>query len=79
MKIALYGRTVTDANRIGMETLLNMLRQRSTPQLFCYSAFYDCLCGAGIALPDATLFASADELPDDVRLLISLGGDGTYL
>lgn len=79
MKIALYGRTVTDANRIGMETLIKQLRQRRETQLFCHKGFYECLRREGIEFPEAEIFSTGDDLPDDVRLLISFGGDGTYL
>lgn len=60
-----------------ISAFIHKLRQRGLT-LVMHPKIYECLCGQWPGLSDLVDRVSA-ELPDDVDLVVSLGGDGTLL
>lgn len=80
MKIALFGRDMTDAdNLVRLKVLLDTLHDKKA-DLCYFEAFYRSLVGnKSLKIPAGSFFTSAQDLPDDTNLFLSLGGDGTFL
>jgi NAD+ kinase len=79
MKIALFGQTVNPEFYGDLARLFRLFKEKQF-EVIIYRSFWDYLeedCGI---LPEVLdLFETGDDLPDDVKYLISLGGDGTLL
>jgi NAD+ kinase len=79
MKIALFGQTVSPEFYGDLARLFNLFKEKQF-EVFIYRPFWDYLKRDCAILPEVSAsFATGDDLPDDVRYLISLGGDGTLL
>lgn len=79
MKLALFGRRIEDKNLKSLTLLINKLQARGDVE-FCYClSFYDFLKECVEKLPRGTFFISHEDLPTDIDLFLSLGGDGTFL
>lgn len=78
MVIALFGRGVglVDADKLSI--LLNRLD--SCGITLCYHKFlYERMNAFLYKIPAGTIFSSVDDLPNETDLMLSLGGDGTFL
>src|SRR5690606_8586119 len=78
MKVAIYGRTFTDASLPYVQQVFNSLSGHST-EIFIYEKFRDYLSDK-IRLPGKIhSFGNYYDLKDNIDVLLSLGGDGTML
>lgn len=79
MKIALYGRVVQENSYLYLKEMLYMLKERNTT-VFCYTSFYNSLREQWQFSYDFDGFFDHEQpLPEDTDLLLSIGGDGTFL
>ena len=78
MHFALYGRNPGSDTASRMMTLLEHLIIKGV-RLSFFSELADCLAGAGVRHLPGEVFASGEDLPADVDIFLSLGGDGTFL
>lgn len=79
MKIAILGRRMDDESIPRMLTLVNLLHQKGA-ELSYLSRFHNYITvEKGVILPKGTLFSSYEDLPEDLELFLSLGGDGSFL
>lgn len=79
MHFALYGRNFGPDAEKRMRVLLEHLSGRGV-RVSCYAALARCLRNHGMDCPSGgTEFYSAGDLPEDVDIVLSLGGDGTFL
>ena len=80
MKVAIFGRTVY---RTSLPKLLEVLRivEESSSQVYFYEPFFRYITQIcpSFSFRGAEFFSSAGELSEDTGLLLSLGGDGTFL
>lgn len=77
MRIAIYGRKYNESATMYMQQLIDCLIENQV-DIVIYSAFYAFL-SPRVSLPkNVEVFTSHDEL-QDVKYLISVGGDGTLL
>ena len=79
MKAALFGKRI-DKTSIGRLLLLvNNLKEYRHVE-FCYhNSFYELMLELGGKLPQGELFTDHTDLPQDIDIFLSLGGDGTFL
>ncbi len=79
MKAALFGKRI-DKTSIGRLLLfVNNLKEYRHME-FCYhSSFYELIHELGGMLPGGEVFTDYTDLPGDVDIFLSLGGDGTFL
>ncbi|MBR7157842.1 MAG: NAD(+)/NADH kinase [Bacteroidales bacterium] len=79
MKLALFGRNTEYLNLHDLNLLIGRLQESPGVELCCYKPFYESIkekCGnAG----HFNTFSSYSDLPADINLFLSLGGDGTFL
>lgn len=78
MKIAVYGREFQPSVIPYVQSLFDFLQQKGV-QCWIYRDFNDFLTPHVSGLSAFNTFQVKDELPEDVRLMLSLGGDGTML
>jgi len=79
MKIALYGRPFSDDCKINITGLFQTLEDNKV-ELFIYNPFLDFLkSNTGISPAIAGTFETHEDIPRDVELMFSIGGDGTFL
>ena len=79
MKIAIYGKTFNQGFRPYIEELLNILNEHEV-QLSVFSPFYNFICcETGKDHNIDNVFTSYDDFNTSVDLLVSIGGDGTFL
>lgn len=78
IKIAILGREVRSGYRTRLALLLDELSSRRVSFVW-YAPFLAQLSKEGLKIPSGEIFTSSDDLPDDVSLFLSLGGDGTFL
>jgi NAD+ kinase len=79
MKIALYGQTVNPNFFEELSRFFDLLKEKQI-ESFVYGPFLEYLQQeCGIRPEISGWFEDADELPDDISYLFSLGGDGTFL
>lgn len=78
MKIAILGRKLEGDNVLKAANFVEILvRKGVTP---CYrNLFVDRMREASIDLPEGEIFTSFADFPQDVDLVLALGGDGTFL
>ena len=80
MKVAIFGRTIYDSSLERLLDLLGIIEKSDAEPVF-YGPFYSYLqqkC-PGLCMEEASFFSSSEDLPQDTGLLLSLGGDGTFL
>lgn len=78
MKIGLYGTEL----KADFEQNVNELLERvakDAEEVFIYSDYVDVLINHGIALPIHKTFSSHEDILGVLDLLLSIGGDGTFL
>ncbi|NMB37345.1 MAG: NAD(+) kinase [Bacteroidales bacterium] len=78
IKIAILGREVRSGYRTRLTLLLDELSSRRVSFVW-YAPFLEQLSKEGLRTPPGEIFTSSEDLPDDVSLFLSLGGDGTFL
>ncbi len=79
MHFALYGRNFGQDAEKRMRVLLEHLSRRGV-RVSCCTALAESLRLRGIGIPaPAAEFSGAGDLPDNVDIILSLGGDGTFL
>lgn len=79
MKVALFGKRIDKSN---VEKLLLLVDElcRVERVEFCYhSSFMALMQDYNLNLPAGEVFASNSDMPKDIHLFFSLGGDGTFL
>lgn len=74
-KIAIYGNRSQADSLLALSDLLNFLSD-SGFRIFIHNRFYDYLLQSGIDTADAV---PVEHIPPQASLVISLGGDGTFL
>lgn len=79
MKLALFGRRSALANRDDLKLLIDKLMENTGVTLCCYEPLYNIVREAGIEIPQSSTFTSYADLPGDINIFLSLGGDGTFL
>lgn len=78
MNIAIFGRTFSPSFQSHVVSLFDQL-QKHQCQLFIYAPFHSFLLGQGIKSLDCGTFSTFTDAPDDIDVMISMGGDGTLL
>ena len=79
MKAALFGKRIDKTNIGRLILFVNNLKEYKHLE-FCYhTSFYNLIKEFSCELPDGALFSSYENLPADVDIFLSLGGDGTFL
>lgn len=79
MKLALFGRKMEDSNLKKAALLIGRLSEKEEVELCYCRSFYNLLKGSVKSLPAGSFFTASEDLPADVELFLSLGGDGTFL
>ena len=79
MYIALYGRKFGAGTQDKLKVLLSSLSEEEI-QISCYAPLYEYIQGEEIECQCIkSTFTCYEDLPAGVELLLSLGGDGTFL
>lgn len=80
MIIAIFGLTVDPAFSPDMNRFFSLLSQRQV-KAYIYKPFYDLIVTTSQIDPGlvAGVFITGTELPESIRYLFSIGGDGTFL
>ncbi|MFA6712979.1 MAG: NAD(+)/NADH kinase [Bacteroidales bacterium] len=79
MKIALFGREIGKNNEKKFKIFIDAVIDKGADLCF-YNEFYNNLPQTSLkSIKKTKLFSSAADLPEDVNLFLSLGGDGTFL
>jgi NAD+ kinase len=79
MKIALYGRPFSCDCKKNITAFFHILEENQI-ELFIFAPFLEFLKqDAGIMPAVSGTFLSHDDIPSDVQLMFSMGGDGTFL
>jgi NAD+ kinase len=79
MYIALFGRKIEQKSIDRLELLLTSLSERGVKLCF-YSGLLALLHDGKVKnIPEGDVFSSYNDLPKDVDLFMTLGGDGTFL
>jgi NAD+ kinase len=79
MKIALYGRPFSCDCKKNITAFFQILEENQI-ELFIFTPFLEFLKqDAGIMPAVSGTFLSHDDIPSDVQLMFSMGGDGTFL
>lgn len=79
MKLALYGKKVDESNIDSLMFFINKLNEYKGVEL-CYNIhFYNKLLKLEKHIPAGCFFTDAKDLPSDINMFVSLGGDGTFL
>lgn len=79
MIIAIFGINIDSAFTSDLSRLFGLLKERGI-QFYMYEPFFEFVKANCPVQPEVKgLFNADDDLPDDVRFLFSIGGDGTFL
>ncbi len=79
MRFALYSRKVDEINLKKIKLLVNKLNTTKKIE-FCYNALiFEMANKFNINLPQGDVFKTHNDLPDNIDIFLSLGGDGTFL
>ncbi len=79
MTIALFGREIDICSKQKLEKMLNAFITRGADLLF-FEPFYLFLKEKlNMHIADVRLFNSTDDIPQETAVMISVGGDGTFL
>ncbi len=77
--IAIFGTTIDTEFSPDLAKLFVLLKKRNI-KVFMYRPFFEFVKKNCLIQPELDgVFTSGDDLPDHVRLLFSIGGDGTFL
>lgn len=79
MKLALFGRKTDIFNLRKLNNLIHKFKEHGNVELCFYAPFYESLKENGFTDEKYPLFTSFSDLPEDLNLFLSLGGDGTFL
>ena len=79
MKLALFGRKTDIFNLRKLNNLIHKFKEHENVKLCFYAPFYESLKENGFTDEKYPLFTSFSDLPEDLNLFLSLGGDGTFL
>lgn len=79
MKLALFGRKTDISSLKKLNNLIYKLIERNDIELCFYAPFYGALKESNLISGDFPLFCSHGDLPEDINLFLSFGGDGTFL
>jgi NAD+ kinase len=80
MIIAVFGLTLDPAFSPNINRFFGLLKQRRM-KAYIYKPFYELINAGGYLDPEVVsgVFTTGTELPESVRYLFSIGGDGTFL
>ncbi len=84
MKIAIFGRTIDESSKDSLVGFFERLKEKKGIEWYIYDSFYNYLISKEY-IADKTdffitkTFKSGEDLPKEVDLILSLGGDGTFL
>ncbi|KOH46554.1 NAD kinase [Sunxiuqinia dokdonensis] len=79
MIIAIFGINIDSAFSSDLSRLFDLLKERKI-QYYMYRPFYEFVKANCRVQPEVKgLFNAGNDLPDEVRFLFSIGGDGTFL
>ncbi len=80
MIIAVFGLTLDPAFSPNINRFFGLLKQRRM-KAYIYKPFYELISAGGYLDPEVVsgVFTTGTELPESVRYLFSIGGDGTFL
>ena len=79
MKIAIYGKSFQDSFHDAIYRIFEKLN-KSKIEIFVYEPFYNFISENLFFNPRLTkVFNSSEELHDDIEIIFSIGGDGTFL
>jgi NAD+ kinase len=79
MIIAIFGINIDSAFTSDLSRLFVLLKERKI-QFYMYKPFFEFVkANCHVQLEVKGLFNTGDDLPDEVRFLFSIGGDGTFL
>lgn len=79
MKIALFGRNFSSDCYQNIKAFFEIL-EKNKAELYVFAPFLDFLTkNAGIKFNFSGTFESHEDLPDEVEMMFSMGGDGTFL
>ncbi len=79
MRIAIYGHPFEDTSDGFINKMFNILFKKNV-DVIIYKPFYDFLAeNFSINLNKAKVFSSCKEITTDLKFIISIGGDGTFL
>ena len=81
MKVALFGRTIGPSSVPKLAELLSIILSHKDVKVVVYRPFLEHVrsLGENLLPSDCQTFSSYNDLPADTGLLLSLGGDGTFL
>jgi len=85
MKVAIFARNINERWLDGVCSIFDALDENGV-EMICYKPFYEkieplCRMGEIVcrSIDKIALFTGAGDLPDDTDILLSMGGDGTFL
>jgi NAD+ kinase len=79
MKIAIFGKNFSDEFRENLSLLFEKFRKVQA-EIIIYDKFYDFIKkNAGVDLKEAKTFNKYSDIDKSIDLMISMGGDGTFL
>jgi NAD+ kinase len=79
MKIALYGKTFNQGFRPYINELMTILEDHQS-EVLIYKPFYDFICcETGIEPRGCLTFSDHNDFDKSTELMVSIGGDGTFL
>ena len=79
MKLALFGRNTEYLNLDNLNLLIEKLMEYPGVELCFYKPFCESVGYENCKCHNFNTFSSNSDLPDDINLFLSLGGDGTFL
>lgn len=79
MKFAIFGRDSDGLNIGQLKYLVERLLSFKDVTLSFYAPFYKAMAGRLETSADISLFSGYADFPEDTSMLLSLGGDGTFL
>ena len=79
MKFALFGRNTENLNLDNLNLLIGKLLESGNVELCCYKPFYESIKDKCCNVEIFATFSSYSDLPQDINVFLSLGGDGTFL
>lgn len=79
MKIAIYGKSLGNSFKDGLKKLYADFIKNNIEVYFFLPFYYYIENQYKINFPKISFFSSSDDLPDDITVILSIGGDGTFL